>query len=463
MANGQATSIESGTIYQIRLDSRHGRARDLFTVWFGANLNILTIVTGALAATIFKLDFTDSVLAVVIGNMVGAVFMALHAAQGPQLGVPQMVQTRGQFGSYGAVPVIAIVVVMYVGFFASNLVLGGQSLHSVARGVSTNAWILLLCGLSVAAAVYGHDLIHISTKILTVLSGAALCLCCWWILFVQGLPGDFFTKGAFTAAGFMGAISTSALWQIAYAPYVSDYSRYMPPGTGSREAFWASYGGCVLGSILPMVLGVALAEFASDGDVVGALTGVMGPIAPLVVAVFAAGVACGNAMNLYCGALSSITIGQTFVPRWNVRPNARVVTAIVLAAASLMIATLSASNFMESYTNFLSVLLYVLVPWTAINLVDFYLIQHGQYDVSAFFRQDGGVYGRYNIPALICYAIGIMIQAPFMSTSLYTGPAAAMMKGADIAWIVGLAVVSPLYWLMVRKRNPKGRVVAEIA
>jgi NCS1 family nucleobase:cation symporter-1 len=463
MTKEQPTLIESGTIYQIPLDHRHGKARDLFTVWFGSNLSILTMVTGALASTVFKLDFTDAVIALVIGNLVGAVFMALHAAQGAQLGVPQMVQTRGQFGSFGAVAVIAIVVVMYVGFFASNLVLGGQSLHAIAPPVSANACILFLCVLSVVGAVYGHDLIHVAARILTLLSGVALGLCCWWIVFVHGLPADFFAKGGFTMAGFLGAVSTAALWQIAYAPYVSDYSRYLPPGTGARDAFWASYGGTVLGTIFPMVLGVGLAELVTDGDPVRALTAVMGPFSIFVVLVLAGGVACGNAMNLYCGALSAITIGQTFAPRWKVRSSARALTAITLAAVSLAIATLSASNFMVSYTNFLSLLLYVLVPWTAINLVDFYLVQHGRYDVSAFFRQDGGVYGRYNIPALICYGIGVLIQVPFMSTDVYRGPIATMIKGADVAWLVGLLVVSPLYWLMVRKRALAARFVAEIA
>jgi hypothetical protein len=46
----------------------------------------------------------------------------------PTLGVPQMVQTRGQFGSMGALLVVGIVIVMYVGFLSSNIVLGGEAL-----------------------------------------------------------------------------------------------------------------------------------------------------------------------------------------------------------------------------------------------------------------------------------------------------------------------------------------------
>jgi nucleobase:cation symporter-1, NCS1 family len=109
-----ATRLEIKTIQPIPLDQRHGTSGDLFTVWFGSNLMLLTIVTGGLGVTIFRLSFAWAVVALVIGNLVGAVFMALHAAQGPTLGVPQMVQTRGQFGSLGSLLVVGIVIVMYL-------------------------------------------------------------------------------------------------------------------------------------------------------------------------------------------------------------------------------------------------------------------------------------------------------------------------------------------------------------
>src|SRR5208282_2525611 len=98
----QSTRLEIGTILPIPADQRHGTSRDLFTVWFGSNLMLLTVVTGGLAVTEFKLPFVWAVIGLTLGNLIGAIFMALHAAQGPTLGVPQMVQTRGQFGSYGS-------------------------------------------------------------------------------------------------------------------------------------------------------------------------------------------------------------------------------------------------------------------------------------------------------------------------------------------------------------------------
>ena len=85
--------------------------------------------------------------------------------------------------------------------------------------------------------------------IFSLLAGVALALAFFMLFVVVGLPSGTMSAGAFTWSGFMGTVSLAALWQIAYAPYVSDYSRYMPKDTGVRAAFWATYSGCVLGSL----------------------------------------------------------------------------------------------------------------------------------------------------------------------------------------------------------------------
>ncbi len=450
----QPARLEISTIQPIPASERHGTARDLFTVWFGSNLMLLTIVTGGLAVTGFALPFGWAAVALAVGNLVGAVFMALHAAQGPTLGVPQMIQTRGQFGSQGSLLVVGIVLVMYVGFLSSNLVLGGQALASLVAGASDGPGIALVGVLSVIAAIYGYDLIHAYTRWMTYVSGLVLGITVAWIIWVHGLPADFLQRNEFNWTGFLGSISAAALWQIAYAPYVSDYSRYMPEGTGSRPAFWASYWGCSLGSLLPMVLGAMVGLAAPKGNLVAGLAALTQGIAPLVLIVFSVGVAAANAMNLYCGALSALTFGQTLLPRWSPGPQARTLMALALFGLSLMGAVLGKAAFLVNYEHFILLLLYVLVPWTAINLVDYYLLRHGIYDVPSFFRQDGGIYGRINVAAVTCYAMGILVQLPFIDSALYTGPVAHAMGGIDLSWIVGLAVTSPAYyWLAKRSQT----------
>jgi NCS1 family nucleobase:cation symporter-1 len=449
-ASEQMMRLESSTIQPIALDQRHGSARDLFTVWFGSNIMMLTIITGALAVTVFKLSFIWAVAALILGNLIGAVFMALHAAQGPTLGVPQMVQTRGQFGSFGSLLVIALVIIMYVGFFASNLVLGGQSIAAIVPSINVFDGIVLMGITSVAGAIFGYDLIHAYARLMSWACGLVLLLAFVWIMLVHGLPAGFLQRGSFSFPGLMGAISIAALWQIAYAPYVSDYSRYMPADTGPVAAFWASYLGCSIGSILPMILGAMVGGCIAGEDITAGLAMMTGRIAPLVLIVFSVGMLVGNAMNIYCGSLSTLTIGQTLWPRWNPKARARAVTAVALLMIALVLALLGKDSFLVKYTDFILLLLYVLVPWTAINLVDYYLVQHGQYDVASFMRADGGIYGRINGAAVGCYLLGILVQVPFFSSPMYAGFAARAMHGADVSWIVGLAVTSPVYYLAAR-------------
>ncbi len=452
--------LEDKTIQPIPANERHGKARDLFTIWFGSNIMIMTIVTGGLATTVFGLGFVPAIVGIIIGNVVGGIFMALHSAQGPQLGVAQMIQTRGQFGSFGALLIVVIVVVMYVGFFAANLVFGGEAMAAVSPGISVDAGIIIIGVVSVIATIFGYRLIHAYARVLSVAAGLALLLAFGWILVVHGLPANFLETGNFNWVGFMGTISVSALWQLAYAPYVSDYSRYMPQGTGSAPAFWASYSGCVLGTLFPMILGALVGTLAvsmSTGDVeiVGSLGALLQPWTLIIVGIFCLGVAASNAMNLYCGVLCTLTIGQTFKPSWLPRAKTRSIAAIILFVVAVSIALFARDNFILFYTNFLSFLMYVLVPWTAINLVDYYLLRHGEYRVEDFFKRDGGVYGRFNWVAIGSYIAGAAIQVPFSATAIYTGPLAAALGGVDISWIVGLVVVAPLYYVAARVFSKK--------
>jgi NCS1 family nucleobase:cation symporter-1 len=306
------------------------------------------------------------------------------------------------------------------------------------------------------AAIYGYDLIHAYTRWMTYVSGAVLLLAVYWIVQVHGLPADFLQRNGFNWAGFLGTVSAAALWQIAYAPYVSDYSRYMPESTGARPAFWASYWGCTLGSFLPMVLGAIVGLATPRGNnLIAGLAELTRGIAPLVLIVFSVGIAAANAINLYCGALSAMTFGQTLLPRWSPGPQARTVMAVVLFGVSLTGAVLGKAQFLVNYEHFILLLLYVLVPWTAINLVDYYLLRHGVYDVPSFFRQDGGIYGRVNVAAVTCYGVGILVQVPFIASALYTGPVARAIGGIDLSWIVGLLVTAPAYYWLARRSQTR--------
>lgn len=443
--------VEHHTIHPIHEDDRHGSGVYMFTIWFGCNMNILTVATGAIATTLFGLPFQSGCIALLLGLAIGTIFMALHASQGPQLGVPQMVQTRAQFGSLGSVVVIIAVILMYLGFIASNMILGGQSIHSAFSGVSINVGVVILGVISLAATMLGHDIIHEWSKYVSIVTAVALLAVFVSLVYLIGLPTTFMTAGSYTLPHFLGAVSVAALWTLSYAPYVSDYTRYMPKDTGVLPTFWGTYLGTMIGSFLPMVLGAMLGIVFGDKNLVPGFTHAAGRFALPAVAIFTLGLACNTAISMYSGVLAVLTLIQTYLRNWMPKARSRMVTSIVIAVFSIVVGIYGQENFLTNYMNFLYILLYVLVPWTAINLVDYYLVQHGSYDVASLLEPNGGIYGRYQWATIACYALGVLIEVPFMSQELYTGVLARRLGGADISWIICLLLISPIYYVVSKR------------
>ena len=443
--------IEKHTIGYVPENERHGKVRDLFTLWFGGNIAPLPIVTGALGVQIYHLNLMWGIVAIIVGQALGGILMALHSAQGPQMGIPQMIQSRAQFGSWGALLVTVIAGIMYVGFFASNIVLAGKSLHGVESSIPVPAGIVIGALGSGLIGIIGYRFIHVLNRIGTWVLGIGIAVGFGYIVtHVQST--DFLTRGGFNFAGWLATVSLSALWQIAFAPYVSDYSRYLPKNVGVASTFWATYLGCVLGSTLAFVFGaVAVLAVPAGADTMDAVKASTGAIGPFMLVLFLLSVISHNALNLYGAVLSVITSLQTFAYRWIPTAKSRAVLSIIILTACCFAAVGASKDFVGHFVDLVLALLVVLVPWTAINLIDFYVIHKGQYDVRSIFRVDGGIYGRFNPQALIAYAVGILVQIPFMNTPMYVGSFSAHLDGADLSWLVGIIVTTPLYlWLATR-------------
>ena len=450
-AANSAPLIEKHTIGYVPPQDRHGKVRDLFTLWFGGNIAPLPIVTGALGVQLFHLNLVWGIVAILAGHLVGGVLMALHSAQGPQMGIPQMIQSRAQFGTLGALLVVVIAGVMYIGFFASNIVLAGKSLHGVVDTVPVPVGIVIGALGSGIIGIIGYRFIHVLNRIGTWVLGIGIVVGFGYI-FTHVQSDDFLTRGSFNLAGWLATVSLAALWQIAFAPYVSDYSRYLPADVKVSSTFWSTYLGSALGSSLSFIFGaVAVLAIPAGMDTMDAVKLATGTLGPIMLVLFLLSVISHNALNLYGAVLSIITLVQTFAYRWIPTAKSRAVLSLIVLSACCVVAVFASADFIGHFVDMVLVLLVVLVPWTAINLIDFYVIHKGDYDIQSIFQVDGGIYGRYNPQALIAYAVGIVVQIPFMNTPLYVGPISEHINGADLSWLVGLAITSPLYWWLASR------------
>lgn len=461
-----AAVVEQRTIDVVPDDERHGTPVSQFTLWLGANLQITAVVTGALAV-VFGADAFWSLAGLLLGNLLGGAVMALHSAQGPRLGLPQMITSRAQFGVRGAVVPLALVIVMYIGFFASGTVLAGQAVGELTHLGDTPGIIVFAVVTAVAAAV-GYRLVHLLGRV-----ASAVCALAFLYLGARLLEradlAVLLHDRSFSFPLFLLAVSLSASWQLAFGPYVADYSRYLPRHTSARATFWWTLSGSVLGSQWSMTFG-ALAAAAAPAAFVGhevsyvVSLGGTGLIASALYFVIALGKLTINVLNTYGGFMSLVTSvsgfrrpgppgaggeGSTITPRGR----AVYITGIMLAGTA--VALLGKDSFLTSFKDFLLFLLTFFTPWSAINLVDYYLISKERYDIPAL-SDPSGRYGAWNGRALAVYAAGVLAQFPFLATHFYTGPLVSPLGGADISWLVGLAVPAALYWTVAR--DDTGRV-----
>ncbi|MCJ1888351.1 cytosine permease [Pseudomonas sp. LA21] len=459
--------IENHTVDYVPPAERHGRSRDLFTLWFSTNIAPLPVVTGAMAVQVFHLDLLWGLIAIVLGHMFGGVFLALASAQGPQMGIPQMVQSRGQFGRYGALLIVFFTALIYVGFFISNIVLAGESIQGLVPSTPTPLAIILGALGATAIGVIGYRFIHTLNRIGTWVMGGAL-LVGFAIMFGGELPADFFSRGAFNLSGFLATMCLGIIWQISFAPYTSDYSRYLPASVGIGKPFLATFAGAVAGTSLSFSFGAVAVLATPEGTeamvAVKQATGMFGPVLMLL---FLLNIISHNALNLYGAVLSIVTSIQTFAGSWTPSVRVRVVLSSVVLAGSCVMALGASANFISHFIGLILAMLVVLVPWASINLVDFYLIKRGRYDIQSIFRRDGGVYGRFNPHAIIAYFLGIIVQLPFANTALFVGPYANYIDGVDLSWLVGLLVICPLYYCLATRgqaremSQPVGLGIAE--
>jgi NCS1 nucleoside transporter family len=448
--------IEKRSIDYVPLRERHGKVWHLWPVWFSGDAHLATLAVGILGISLGGNLFWTAI-AVIAGCALGTFFMAFHSTQGPQLGLPQMIQSRPQFGYTGALLVWAVALIAFIGFNAFNQVLAAQTLHQLSSSVSPTspAVIVLFAAVSMALAVVGYDSIHVAQRVFAYLMIALLTIFSAGGAFMLKFPAEQLDPTDFKAVPFLAELFAAASYQLSWSIYVSDYSRYLPRDVGVRASFWWTYLGAFIGGAWMMLVGTVAAATAPKMDVAEALLHASDQIVPGFGVVLLVGAFLGlitiSALNYYGASLTLLSVADTCKPL-ECTVGKRVASLVVAATLSTLLALNASGDFVKQFGDLLAILLYLFTPWTAINLVDFYLVRRGHYSIREIFNPRG-MYGRWNWRGLLAYASGFVVMIPFFSTGLYTGPVSRALRGADIAMVIGLPVAGVVYLLACRSFN----------
>jgi len=440
------TWVETHHIEFIPASARHGKPWHQLAFWWGSNVNVFNVVLGGVVVSI-GLTFWWALIAICAGTVIGALLIALHATQGPRLGVPQTIQSRGQFGFYGAAFMFPCVLALNIGFIAAQFVIQAQALTGVTSALTIPGWIVLLAIPSLIIGIYGYRWIHRTIQATAVVVSVSLVIMLIQALLHGHLPASQTTATAPSAGLFMAGVALLVIDMLSFGPFVSDYTRYLPRDINGRRLFWAIYTGNVAATIFSCAIGAYITALLPKLGPVSAVGAISGKWALIVMAV---SLIDAGTFNAYTGAFQLLAIATMWRRLKPESVAVRVIPFTAVMAAGVVIALYGYQSFVTNLTNFLDVLLVVFIPWSAVNLADYFAVRHGQYHVPSFFDPKGGAYGRLAWRGLLAYAIGLAVEWPFVYQPDYTGPLVSKLGGADISWLVGWIIPAAAYLLLVQ-------------
>ena len=449
--------IEVRSIDWVPDTERHGKVWHQGPLWFLGNFQYFTIPIGFVGPA-FGLSLWWTILAGTLGILIGTCFMAFHAAQGPTFGLPQMIQSRAQFGFRGVVVALFAALFTYMAFNVADQVLLAGGLQG-AFGWNATAVAIVATGGAALLAIYGYDWLHRIFRWLLYILLPLIAIITVGV--ITGHAGGAVTKTpyGFNWTGFMAQLSAAAAYNITYACYVSDYSRYLPRNTSKGRVIAWVFAGASTPAVWLIALGAWLAIRLGAVDGLSGLqtagNHVFSHLGTAAAFVSAAALAATMGMNAYGGMLTTLAGVDSFRKVAATR-RARVITILILTVIWFVIAKAITTSAVGVVDTALTLMLYLLVPWTTTNLIDFFFVRRGHYSIIDIFKPNG-IYGVWSPRGLLAYGIGFVAEVPFMVLlnlvslkSYYTGPLASKINSVDISWIVGAVVTGIAYWLLTR-------------
>ncbi|TBU31408.1 purine-cytosine permease [Dichomitus squalens] len=426
------------------------RMYQMFFVWFSANINILTFGTGSSGPAFFGLGLRDSLLVILVVDLISCAIPAYFAVFGPKLGMRSMVLARYSWGYYGSIIPSAFTVFSMQGFLILNCIVGGQTLASVSSHLNDTLGIVIIGIISLVVTFFGYRVIHWYETVAWIPSVIAFIV----MLGTGGQHlGSHVPPGEpASAASILSFATTVASSVISWCVMTPDYGVYHTSKASATRVFLYSYAGFLVASLVAHMLGAAFAAAApgvpewetgfDNGNSVGGLVeavlspaGGFGKFLTVVIALFIPS-ACAPTMYTFASSFMTIHAWLGRVPRY--------IYTIISEAILIPVAIVGATHFYTTFVDILNAIGYWSTIFAAIVIVEHLTFRHNDwewYDLSQWNRPRELPLGLAAIFAFLC-AAGIIV--PCIDQAWYVGPIANTGTG-DIGVIVGFALAVICY------------------
>jgi NCS1 family nucleobase:cation symporter-1 len=437
-------TVEPGGAGFIPLGERHGRPLQLLWTWTSPNLEFATVFLGVLAVAAFGLTFWQAAAAIVLGSGLGAITHAVLSADGPRHGVPQMVLSRVPFGFGGnRLPAGLNTLAGGVGWFAVNSVSATFALNTLTDLPKPLCLVIVVVA-QVAIAFLGHNLVQAFERYAFPVLAVIFAIASVIILSKADLGAAPPSGGAGGVGGFLIMLAASFGYAAGWNPYAADYTRYLPPDIDRRAVGLFAGLGVFASCVVLQIVGAASVTIGGQAleDPTGAFTGHLPSlIADLTLVAITLGAVSANAINIYSGSMSFVTLGIRLPLPSRVQ---RALVALFFGMVGLVVAYFGLGDAGQDYEAFLLIIAYWVGPWLGVVLVDLYL--RGDRSI------DGLLYDQRhrNWAGPIAMAAGVVLSVwLFSNQQKYVGVIPDRYESiGDITFEVGFVIAAGLYLLL---------------
>jgi NCS1 family nucleobase:cation symporter-1 len=245
--------------------------RDLFSLWFSLGIGLMVLQTGALLAP--GLGMSGSMLAIVLGTLVGVLLLAAVGVIGSDTGLSSMAALKLSLGSKGAGVPAVLNLLQLVGWGSFEIIvmrdaaslLGAGAFSEGSLWASPLLWTVVFGALATLLAVSGP--LAFVRQILRKWGIWLLLAACAWLTFNLVSKADLtalWSRAGDGSMPFAVGFDIAIAMPLSWLPLIADYSRF---GKRATAVFGGTALGFFIGNFWLMSLGVAYTlAFAPSGE-----------------------------------------------------------------------------------------------------------------------------------------------------------------------------------------------------
>ncbi len=253
-------------------DKRVFGARDLFSLWFSLGIGLMVLQTGALLAP--GLGLSGSLLAILLGTLVGVLLLAAVGVIGSDTGLSAMAALKLSLGSRGASLPALLNLLQLIGWGSFEIIvmrdaaslLGTRAFSEGSLLASPLLWTVLFGGLATVLAVSGPlTFVRQILRKWGIWLLLAACLWLTWNLFAKADLVALWAQAGDGSMPFAVGFDIAIAMPLSWLPLIADYSRF---GKRAKSVFGGTALGFFIGNFWLMSLGVAYTlAFAPSAEV----------------------------------------------------------------------------------------------------------------------------------------------------------------------------------------------------